>query len=101
MLDFDAVKVLLSRKLSHRSQPLVYECKQICNNLLWDEVDVKVMWIPSHVVLVSNECCCFHGSVGSRKLQTLVDLLILCSRGFLFDIGLRVKWRTGNFFPLH
>jgi hypothetical protein len=29
-------------------------------------------------------------------LQTLVDSLTLYSRGFFFDLGLRVKGRAGN-----
>jgi hypothetical protein len=33
-----SVKALLSRKISHRTHPLVYECKQMCSNLLEDGV---------------------------------------------------------------
>jgi hypothetical protein len=86
MLDFDAVKTLLYRKLSHRFHPLVYECKQICNNLLGNEVDVELMWIPSHVVVAV-----FHGSILLR--EWLLDLLIPNSRGFFFNLGLKVKIR--------
>jgi hypothetical protein len=50
-----SVKTLLSRKLSHRTHPLVYDCKQMCSNLLWNGVEVKLMWIPSHVGLVGTE----------------------------------------------
>jgi hypothetical protein len=37
---------------------------------------------------------------GSETLRTLVDLLTPYSRRFLFDLGLTVKRRTGNLFPL-
>jgi hypothetical protein len=35
-----SLKALLSRKISHRTHPLVYECKQMCNDLLEDGVEV-------------------------------------------------------------
>jgi hypothetical protein len=37
---------------------------------------------------------------GSGMLQTLVVSLTPYSRRILFDLGLRVKSRTGNLFPL-
>jgi hypothetical protein len=50
-----SVKALLSRKILHRTHSLVYECKQMCRNLLWNGVEVEMMWIPSHVGLEGNE----------------------------------------------
>jgi hypothetical protein len=50
-----SVKALLSRKLSHRTHPLVYECKQMCSDLLEVGVEVEIMWIPSHVGHEGNE----------------------------------------------
>jgi hypothetical protein len=35
------VKALLSRKISHRTHPLVYECKQMCSDLLRYELRLK------------------------------------------------------------
>jgi hypothetical protein len=49
------VKALLSKKISHRTHPLVYECKQMCSNPLEDGVEIEIMWIPSHVGLNGNE----------------------------------------------
>jgi hypothetical protein len=40
-----SVKALLFRKISHRTHPLVYECKQMYSDLLEDEVEVEIMWI--------------------------------------------------------
>jgi hypothetical protein len=42
------VKALLSKKISHRTHPLVYECKRMCSDLLEDGVEVEIMWIPCH-----------------------------------------------------
>jgi hypothetical protein len=58
-----SVKALLSRKISHRTHPLVYECKQMCSDLLEDGVEVEIKIL-------------------------------------LFELGLRIKGRTGNLFPL-
>jgi hypothetical protein len=56
MLDFDpqlcSVKTLLSRKMTHL---LVYECKQMCSDLLGNGVEVQIMWISSHEGLEDNE----------------------------------------------
>jgi hypothetical protein len=59
-----SLKTSLSRKISHRTHPLVNECKQMCSDLLKDGVLVEIMWIPSHVGLEGNkivdiEWCCF------------------------------------------
>jgi ribonuclease HI len=50
-----SVKALLSKKTSHQTHPLVYECKEMCTDLLEDGVKVEIMWIPSHVGLEGNE----------------------------------------------
>jgi ribonuclease HI len=50
-----SVKALLSRNIWHRTHPLVYKCKQMCNYLLEDGVQFEIMWIPSHVGLKGNE----------------------------------------------
>jgi hypothetical protein len=50
-----SVKPLLSRKILHRTHPLVYECKQMCSDLLEDGVDVEIIWIPAYVGLKGNE----------------------------------------------
>jgi hypothetical protein len=50
-----SVKPLLSRKIPHRTHPLVYECKQMCSDLLEDGVEVENIWILAHVGLKGNE----------------------------------------------
>jgi ribonuclease HI len=50
-----STKAMLSRRISWRPHPLVYECKQLCFDLTRDGIEVKFMWIPSHVGLVANE----------------------------------------------
>jgi hypothetical protein len=45
---------------------------------------------------VWQDLFCWESSRGSRTLWTLVDSLTPYSRRFLFDLGLRVKGRTGN-----
>jgi hypothetical protein len=44
-----SIKAMLSRRISWRTHPLVYECKQLCFDLLRDLIEVKLMWILSHV----------------------------------------------------
>jgi hypothetical protein len=100
----------------------------MCSNLLWNGVEVEMMWIPSHVRLEGNELMderarhaaligavfdrpfppvnfrawqiCFAkrmaGKVG--RCRHLLDSSTSYSRRFLFDLGLRVKGRTGNLF---
>jgi hypothetical protein len=34
---------------------MVYECKQMCSDLLWNGVEVEIKWIPSHLELEGNE----------------------------------------------
>jgi hypothetical protein len=46
-----SVKALLSKNISHRTHPLVYECIQMCSDLLWNGVEVEIMWISAHVRL--------------------------------------------------
>jgi hypothetical protein len=50
-----SVKTLLSRKILHRNHLLVYECKQMCSDLLWNGVTVEILWILSHLGLAGNE----------------------------------------------
>jgi hypothetical protein len=50
-----AVMALVSIKISHRTHPLVYECKQTCGDLLEDGVEVEIMWILAHVRLEGNK----------------------------------------------
>jgi hypothetical protein len=50
-----SVKALLSRKISHRTHPMVHECIQMCSDLLEDGVEVEILWISSQVVIESNE----------------------------------------------
>jgi ribonuclease HI len=50
-----SVKALLSNQILYRTHPLVFDCKQICSNLLEDGVEVEIMWIPYHVGLEGYE----------------------------------------------
>jgi hypothetical protein len=50
-----SIKAMLSRKIAHQTHPLVYECKQLCWSLCQNGIEVKLMWIPSHVGLMGNE----------------------------------------------
>jgi hypothetical protein len=43
-------EVIRSRKIAHQTHPLVYECKQLCQN----GIEAKLMWILSHLGLVGN-----------------------------------------------
>jgi hypothetical protein len=47
------IKAML--KFAYQTHPLVYECKQLCWSLCQNGIEVKLMWIPSHVGLVGNE----------------------------------------------
>jgi hypothetical protein len=76
---FSSVKALLSIKISHRTHPLVYECKQMCSDLLENGVEIEIMWIPAHVRLQGNEIvderarhAALNGAVFERPLL-LVD----------------------------
>jgi ribonuclease HI len=50
-----SIKAMLSKKIAHPTHPLVYECKQLCWRLCQNGIEVKLMWISSHVGLVGNE----------------------------------------------
>jgi ribonuclease HI len=50
-----SVKAILFRKIAHQTHSLVYECKQLCWSLCQNGIEVRLMWIPSHVGLVGNE----------------------------------------------
>jgi ribonuclease HI len=55
-VSMSSIKAMLSRKITHQTQPLVvYECKQLWWSLCQNWIEVKLMWIPSHVGLVGNE----------------------------------------------
>jgi ribonuclease HI len=69
-----SIKAMLSRRISWRTHPLVYECKQLCFDLMRDLIEVKLMWIPSHVVsneLVDGEAryASLDGSIFDRSLS--------------------------------
>jgi hypothetical protein len=49
------IKAMLFRRISWQTHLLVYECKQLCFDLMRDLIEVKLMWIPSHVRLGGNE----------------------------------------------
>jgi hypothetical protein len=49
-----SIKAMLSRRITLQTHPLVYECKQLCWSLCQNGIDVKLMWIPSHVRLVGK-----------------------------------------------
>jgi ribonuclease HI len=49
------IKAILSRKIAHQTHSQVYECKQRCWGLCQNGIEVKLMWIPSHIGLVENE----------------------------------------------
>jgi hypothetical protein len=55
LTDSSSVKALLSRKISHRTHPLTYECKQMSSDLLEDGVEVEIKFIPAHLELEGNE----------------------------------------------
>jgi hypothetical protein len=42
------IKAMLYRKIAHQTQPLVYECNQLCWGLCQNGIEVRLMWIPSH-----------------------------------------------------
>jgi hypothetical protein len=70
------IKAMLSRRISWQTHPLVYECKQLCFDLMRDLFKVKLMWIPSHVGLVGNELldgearyASLNGSIFDRPLS--------------------------------
>jgi hypothetical protein len=48
-----SIKVMLSRRIAHRTHPMVYECKQLC--LFQNGIEVKLIGILPHVGLVGNE----------------------------------------------
>jgi hypothetical protein len=62
-----SVKVLLSRKISPRTHSLVYECKQICSDLLEDGVEVVMICIPAHMDERVRHA--FNGAVFERPLS--------------------------------
>jgi ribonuclease HI len=72
------VKAMVSRKISHRTHPLVYGCKQMCSDLLKDRVEVDIMWISAHEGLEGNEIVdergqdtALNGAIFERPLLTV------------------------------
>jgi hypothetical protein len=72
-----SIKAILSREIAHQTHPLVYECKQLCWSLCQNEIEVKLMRIPSHVRLVRNELVdelalqvALEGSIFDRPLSS-------------------------------
>jgi ribonuclease HI len=51
----NSIKAMLSRRIAHKTHPLLYKCKQLGWCLCQNRIEVKLMWIPSHVGLVGNE----------------------------------------------
>jgi hypothetical protein len=49
------IKAKLSRKIAQQTHLLLYECKELCWSLCQNGIEVKFMWIPSHVGLMGNE----------------------------------------------
>jgi hypothetical protein len=98
------------------------------SDLLEDGVEIEIMWIPAHVGLEGNEIvderakhAALNDAVFERPLppvdfqglarsvllrecrrrgtlRILVDSLTPYSRRFLFNLGLRVEGRTGNYY---
>jgi hypothetical protein len=50
-----SIKAMMSRKIAHQTHPLVYKCKQFCWRLSQNKIEVKLIWISSHVRVVGNE----------------------------------------------
>jgi hypothetical protein len=67
-----SIKAKLSRKIVFQTHPLVYECKQLCWSLCQNGIEVKLMWIPSHVGQLGNKL------VGNRARQAPL-------KGSIFD----------------
>jgi hypothetical protein len=63
-----SVKALLSRKISHWTHSLVYECKQMCSYLLEDGVEVEIIGILAHMGLEGNEIVALNGADFERPL---------------------------------
>jgi hypothetical protein len=79
------IKAMLSRKIAHQTHPLVYECEQLCWSLCQNGIEVKLMWIPSHVKLMGNDL------VDARARQVALEGTIfdrpLSSSGDSVDTG--------------
>jgi hypothetical protein len=57
---------------ANQTHPLVYECKQLCWSLFQNGIEVKLMWISSHVGLIGNKL------VDERARHVVLE-------GFIFD----------------
>jgi hypothetical protein len=69
-----SVKALMFRKITYRTHPLVYECKQMCSDLLEDRIEVEIMWIPAHVGLEGSEIV--DGQGEDRKFVSTVSRIM-------------------------
>jgi ribonuclease HI len=63
-----SIKAMLSRKITHQTHPLVYECKQLCWSLCQNGIEVNLMWIPSHVDERARQAA-LEGSIFDRPLS--------------------------------
>jgi hypothetical protein len=113
-----SIRAMLFRRISWRTHPLVYECKQLCFDLM------KFMWIPFHVEFVGNELvngearnALLNGSIFDRLLgktsfvkgnsrqsgicHTLGDLLTPFYRKYHYVHCSRVRRRRRAFLPLY
>jgi hypothetical protein len=92
---------MLFRKIAHQTHPLVYECKQLCWSLCQNGIEVRLMWIPSHLGLVGNEL------VDERARQaalegSIFDRLLSSSNFQSLDIpalmrAWQAKWDSADF----
>jgi ribonuclease HI len=74
-----SIKAMLSRKIAHQTHPLVNEFKQLCWSLCQNGIEVKLMWISSHVGMMGNELvdklarqAALEGSIFDRPMS-LID----------------------------
>jgi ribonuclease HI len=72
-----SIKAMLSRRISWRTHPLIYECKQLCFDLMRDLIEVNFMWFSSHVGLVGNELVDEEARYASCDFQSLARLVLL------------------------
>jgi hypothetical protein len=66
-----SIKAMLSRKIRHQTHPLVYECKKLCWSLYQKGIEVKLMWIPSHIDDRALEGTIFDIPLSSSDFQSL------------------------------
>jgi ribonuclease HI len=74
-----STRAMLSTKIAHQTHLLMYECKQLCWSLCQNGIEVKMLWIPSHVGLVGNEM------VDDRARQAELEGTIFDRPLFIFE----------------